>query len=151
MDYHEWTTEMDYLNGQLNGLPKWTTLNYLPWKKNDNQSLVVLIDGPLPSPLRFYFSFFMLLVSCSTDAFIRPVWWQIPWVTSKNLALRSRRRLVKIWILMIVSICLMSKFLTRSTCKLETKSFADTVFTVIDQNNQALVTLAVSFSFFQGR
>ena len=29
MDYHEWTTEMDYLNGQLNGLPKWNTLNCL--------------------------------------------------------------------------------------------------------------------------
>ena len=33
MDYHEWTTEMDYLNGRLNGLPKWTTLYYLLWKK----------------------------------------------------------------------------------------------------------------------
>ena len=32
----------------------------------------------------------------------------------------------------------MSKFFF-STCKLETKSFDDTVFTIIDQNNQALV------------
>ena len=39
----------------------------------------------------------------------------------------------------------MSKFLTRSTCKLETKSFVDTVFTIVDQNNQALVTLAIFF------
>ena len=30
MGYHEWTTEMDYLNGRLNGLPKWNTLNYPP-------------------------------------------------------------------------------------------------------------------------
>ena len=44
LDYHEWTTEMDYLNGQLNGLPKWNTLNFLK-KKKDNQSLVVLIDN----------------------------------------------------------------------------------------------------------
>ena len=34
--------------------PKLPTL-----KKNDNQSLVVLIDGPLPSPIRFFFSFFL--------------------------------------------------------------------------------------------
>ena len=33
----------------------------------------------------------------------------------------------------------MSKFLTPSTCKLETKSFIDHIFTIIDQNNQALV------------
>ena len=30
MHYHAWTTETDYLNGWLNGLPKWSTLNYLP-------------------------------------------------------------------------------------------------------------------------
>ena len=38
MDYHDgipkwtakWTAKVDYLNGLLNGLPKWTTLNYLP-------------------------------------------------------------------------------------------------------------------------
>ena len=42
---------MDYLNG----LPKWTTLSYLPWKKKDNQSLLLLIDGPLPSPSCFFF------------------------------------------------------------------------------------------------
>ena len=35
-------------------------------------------------------------------------------------------------------LCLMSKFVTPSTCK-NTKSFVDTVFTFIDQNNQALV------------
>ena len=29
IDYHEWTTQMEYLNGRLNGLPKWTPLNYL--------------------------------------------------------------------------------------------------------------------------
>ena len=33
----------------------------------------------------------------------------------------------------------MSKFLTPSTSKLETKSFDDPVFTIIDQDNQALV------------
>ena len=60
---------MEYLNGRLNGLPKWTTLNYLLWKKKDNQSLVVLIDGPLPLPYCFFiFIFFMLLVSCSRGA-----------------------------------------------------------------------------------
>ena len=37
-------------------------------------------------------------------------------------------------------LCQMSKFFTLSTCKLETKSFVDTVFfTIIDQNKQALV------------
>ena len=36
---------MDNLNGRLNGLPKWTTLNYLPCKKKDNQSLLLLIDN----------------------------------------------------------------------------------------------------------
>ena len=40
MDYHEWSTEMDYLDGRLNGLPKLPTA----LKKKDNQSLVVLID-----------------------------------------------------------------------------------------------------------
>ena len=48
MDYHEWSTEMDYLNGRLNGLPKWTTLIILPILKKDSQShqsLVVLIDN----------------------------------------------------------------------------------------------------------
>ena len=45
MDYHEWATQMDYLNGRLNGLPKWTTLNYLPCNEKDNQSLLVLIDN----------------------------------------------------------------------------------------------------------
>ena len=62
-----WTT--------TNGLPewtaKWTTLYYLPWKKKDNQSSVVLVDGQLPSP--FCLFFFMLLVSCSTGAFFCPV------------------------------------------------------------------------------
>ena len=37
---------------------------------------------------------------------------------------------------------LMSKFLAPSTCK----SFVDTVFTIIDQNNQALV---IFFFFFK--
>ena len=76
--------------------------------------------------------FFMLLVSCSTGAFIRPAWqrlWQIPWVASKN-NLNIDDRLHQ---------CLMSKFVTPFTCKLKTKSFADTVFTIVDQNNQALV------------
>ena len=45
MDYHEWATQMDYLNGRLNGLPKWTTLNYLPCNEKDNQSLLVLINN----------------------------------------------------------------------------------------------------------
>ena len=45
MEYHEWATQMDYLNGRLNGLPKWTTLNYLPCNEKDNQSLLVLIDN----------------------------------------------------------------------------------------------------------
>ena len=53
---------MDHLNGRLNGLPKWTTLSYplithLERKKKDNQSLVVLIDGPLSSPSCFFFFF----------------------------------------------------------------------------------------------
>ena len=43
-------------------------------------------------------------------------------------------------------LCLMNKFLTLFTCKL-VKSFLDTVFSIIDQNNQALVI----FFFFQGR
>ena len=74
MDYLVWTTEMDYLNGKLNGLPKWNTLNYPLWKKKkNNQSSVVLIDGPLPSQSFSIFAFFlMLVVSCSRDAFIRP-------------------------------------------------------------------------------
>jgi len=38
-------------------------------------------------------------------------------------------------------LCLMSKFFTPSTFKLETKSFVDIVFTIIDQNNQALVII----------
>ena len=90
-------------------LVRWKRINYLPWKKNKtkqkkhNQSLVVLIDGPLSSP-SCLFSLFMLLISCSTGTFIRPLWWQILWVASKNLALRSRRSLVRIWILMIVCI-----------------------------------------------
>ena len=29
MDYHEWTTETDYLNGRLSGIPKWTTQLFL--------------------------------------------------------------------------------------------------------------------------
>ena len=33
----------------------------------------------------------------------------------------------------------MIKFLTPSTSKLETRSFVDTLFTIIDQNKQALV------------
>ena len=44
-------------------------------------------------------------------------------------------------------LCLMSKFLTPSTFKLKTKSFVDTVCTIIDQNNQTLVI----FFFSQGR
>ena len=40
----------------------------------------------------------------------------------------------------------MSKFFTPSICKLETKSFVDTVFSIIDQNKQALVIF-----FLQGR
>ena len=47
-------------------------------------------------------------------------------------------------------LCLLSKILTRSTCKLETKSFVDTAFTIIDQNDQALVTLAIFFFFKVG-
>ena len=69
MDYHEWTTEMDYLNGRLNDYSKLPTLN---------------IDDRL-------------------------------------------------------HLCVMSKFLTASTSKLETESFLDTVITIIDRNNQALV------------
>ena len=42
-------------------------------------------------------------------------------------------------------LCLMRMFLTPSTCKLETKSFVDTVFTIIDKNNQAVVTLILLF------
>lgn len=113
-----------------NGPPKWTT-----WK--DGQ--MGYLSGLNP--------FFMLLVSCSAGAFIRPLWWQIPWVASKNLALRRGRRLVKIWIsIHRLHLCLMSKFLTPWTCELETKTFVDTVFTIIDQNNQALVTLVLFFS-----
>ena len=41
-------------------------------------------------------------------------------------------------------LCLMNIFFTLFTCKLE-KSFLDTVFSIIDQNNQALVV----FFFFK--
>ena len=46
-------------------------------------------------------------------------------------------------------ICSMSELLTPSTCKLETKSFVGTVLTIIDQNNQALMTLVISVFFFK--
>ena len=71
-DHVIWVKE--YRNGRLNGLPNWTTLNYLPLKKKGNQTLVVLIDGPLSSPsCCCFFSFFKLLLSCSTGAFIHTV------------------------------------------------------------------------------
>ena len=38
-----------------------------------------------------------------------------------------------------LDLCQISKFLTPSTCKLETKSVVDTIFTIIDQNKEALV------------
>ena len=41
MDYHKWTTEMDYPHGRLNGLPLITYLE----KKKDDQSLVVFINN----------------------------------------------------------------------------------------------------------
>jgi len=44
MDCHVWAAEVDCLNGRLDGLPKWTALNCLPWKGKDIQSSVVLID-----------------------------------------------------------------------------------------------------------
>ena len=47
-----------------------------------------------------------------------------------------------------LQVCLMGKFLTPPTCKLETKSHIDTAFTIIDQNNRALVIFFFSFLFF---
>ena len=71
--------------------PKLPTLK----KKEDNQSLVVLIDGPLPLPSCFFFFLFFYVGQLYRRIHSSRVMVE-PWVASKNLALRSRRRLVKI-------------------------------------------------------
>ena len=111
--------------------PKLPTLK----KKKDNQSLVVLIDGPLPSPSCF--SFF----NAAGQLFYRRI--HSSHVMADTLGGEEKLSLAEasknLYNNDRLHLCLMSKFLTPSTCKLETKSFLDTVFTIIDQNNQALV------------
>ena len=60
-------------------------------------------------------------------------------MASKNLALRKREASKNLNVDDHLHFCLVRRFLTPSTCKLETKSFLDTVYTIINQNNQALV------------
>ena len=101
--------------------------------------MVVLIDGPLPSPSCFFFNatgqlLYRRIHSSHVMADTLGGEEKLSLAeASKNLYNNDRLHL-----------CLLNKFLTLFTCKLE-KSFLDTVFSIIDENNHALVI----FFFFK--